>query len=42
MVVVGVELEEFVDLGFRIVEERIMGLCLELTGNLISYLMAIW
>ena len=37
--VVGLELGEFVVLGFRIVEERVMRL---LKGGLMSYLMAIW
>lgn len=35
-------LEEFVHLWLKIVEGRVMGLCLELKDGLMSYLMAIW
>ena len=30
------------DLGFRIVEERVIGLCQELKDGLLSYLMPTW
>ena len=39
MGIIGLGLKEFVDLGFRIVEERVMGLCSELKDGLMCYLM---
>jgi hypothetical protein len=39
---VGKGLGGFMDLVFRIVEERVIGLCWQLKGGLMSYLMAIW
>jgi hypothetical protein len=39
---VGLGFGEFMDLWFRNVEERFMGLCYELIDGLMSYLMAIW
>lgn len=35
--VVGLELEEFVDLGFRIVEDSVMGFWQESKGGLMNY-----
>jgi len=41
VLVVGLGLGKSMILGFRIVEERVIGLCEELKGGLMSYLMAI-
>ena len=38
----GLTLGEYLDLRFRMVEERVMGLCWELKDGLINYLIAIW
>ena len=38
----GLSLGGFVDLWFRIIEERVIGLYYELKDGLMSYLMAFW
>lgn len=38
----GLTLGEYLDLRFRMVEERVMELCWGLKDGLISYLIAIW
>jgi len=38
----GLTLGEYLDLRFRMVEERVMRLCWGLKDGLISYLIAIW